>query len=93
MHRCEGGCIHACGCELGQYVELTATDDHTHLVLPPLGGDDSVEWDHEHHHSEPGEDGGSHGEPEEDEGEHYLEWGGPDHVQIGHEVHEHLSIH
>ena len=67
--------------------------EESHLKFSALGSDDGVDRDEENHDSKPSKDGVAHCEVEEDEGEHYLEWGGPDHVQVAHEVHEPLGVH
>ena len=65
----------------------------SYLIFPAFGGYGCVEWDHKDHERKPSKDGDTHGEVEEEEGEHYLEWCGPDEVEIGHEVHEPLRVH
>ena len=69
---------------------------HTHtllyLVLPTLCSNGGVERNHQNHEHETSKDGVAHREVEEEEGEHYLEWGRPDHVEVGHEVHEPLCV-
>ena len=64
-----------------------------YLVLSALGGYSSIDWDHQQHEHKPGKYCIAHREVEEHEGEHDLKRSGPDHVDIGHQVHESLGVH
>ena len=72
---------------------LNAVVHLINLVFPALCCNDCIERDHQDHEHKPGKDGDAHCEVEEDEGEHYLEWSGPDEMEVGHEVHEPLGVH
>ena len=63
------------------------------LELSAFGSNDGIDRNEEQHHHKPGKDGEAHGEIEEDQSKHYLKRGGPDHVEVAHEVHEALGVH
>ena len=62
------------------------------LQLLADGCNDGVDRDHQEHDSKAGKDGRAEREPEEDKRQHDLQGSGPDHVDVGHEVHEALGI-
>ena len=63
-----------------------------YLIFPHLRGDNSVERDHEDHHSQSCQGAGAEDAPEEVHAEHDAQRAGPGHVEEGHQVHEPLGV-
>ena len=64
-----------------------------HLQLTTNASNDGIDGYEQDHHSESGKHGGSHGVVQEEERQDDLQRSRPDHVEVGHEVHESLGIH
>ena len=68
------------------------THPNTHLQLAADTGNDSIDGYEQDHYPKSGKHGGSHGVVQEEECQNDLQRSRPNHVEVGHEVQESLSI-
>ena len=85
--------VYTCNLHVHLYLHNILLIMYIYLEFSALGCNEGINWNEQHHHHKPSEDGESHGEIEEDKGQYDLERSRPDHVEVAHQVHESLGVH